>query len=406
MTELRKLPAFVVPLLLGGFCPQSPAAEPEEGHFDLYLADRVLYDDNLFRLPPGMVPGDESGETLRRADYANRISAGLDGRWLLGQQRVDLDLEVADNRFSRNQTFDHISGNGQALWNWRTVGSLSGQIGADYNRALASFANTRLYVRDLLTTFSYFGDVRYGIGARWAVRGGARRTEASHSAVEREFDDYRGDSVTAGIEYETPANTLIGWDYRRTEASFPRLQLLEDAPLEPGFSEDAATLRLRYALTGKTLLEGTGGYLKRDYDDPALSDFSGDIWRLSLYWQPGVKTQVIVSGWHELKAYADAESDHFRGTGASLAPVWSPTDKLKLELAFSWEEQEYLGSNLNLPDSIARRDEVGSAQLGVTYSPRSMLELGLSYRREERDSNRDTRTFDDNLGSFSLRFIF
>ncbi len=391
--------------LLGGATLH--AATPEQSHVDISIADRFTYDDNLFRLPEATAAANLPPDgDFKRDDSINRATLALDALWLAGSQKIDLTLAANDNRYSRNDDLDHVSGNGRFLWDWRTAGDWSGHLGATYDRSLASFANTRIFIRDLLDTYSYFGDVRLGLGARWAVKAGAARIETTHSAEIRELDDYQGDIGTFSIEYLTPASTLLGFDYRHAVAGFPGDVFLGGTLLERDFTEDTAGIHIRYALTGKTTFDGTAGYLSRDYDNPDVNDFDGDVWRLSLDWRPGVKTQILLSGWRELKAYADVESDYFKGTGVSIAPTWMVTDKFKLSFTGSWEQQDYLGSSLNRPASIAREDTVEIAQLQATYAPREPLELTISYRQEQRDSNRPTFVYDDGLAAVGLKFVF
>lgn len=411
MAKNGKIPgcSFVCSMaFIGSLCLRTAfAAAPAEPEFDFFIGDRVVYDDNLFRLPGGVEPlGLPAEADFRRGDYLNRVSAGVDGRWVWRRQSFDLDLVASDNRFSRNGYLDHAAGNGRALWNWRTAGDVSGRLGAEYSKALASFANSRVYVRDLLDTFSYYVDARFGIGARWALVTGGRRTEITHGADIREQDDYEGTTGSAGIEYRSPSAVVAGFDYAHTGARFPERQFFEGALLERDYEENTATFRIRYPVTDKTVLEARGGWIERQHDNETVGDFSGDVWRLSVFWQPGAKTQVGLSAWRELEAYADTESDYFETTGVSLTPLWSPTDKFKVRLAFSWEEQDYLGSNPLFADSVARNDDVSSSEVEVQYLPRSMIELALGYRHEQRGSNRPAYEFDDNVGSLSLRFVF
>ncbi len=383
------------------------AAEPDESDLDIFIADQLTYDDNLFRVPGSITPVSlDTGETFSRSDYVNRATLGIDGRWLVSSQAFELGLAADDNRFEENDELDHVSGKARVVWDWQTAGDWSGRLGADYGRSLASFANSRLFTRDLLDTLSYLADVRLGVGSRWALRTGARQFEVSHSASVRELDDFESTMGYVGLDYLTPAGTLFAAEYRRTDAGFPHETFVGGELLQRDYVEDAATFRVRHPFSDKTLFEGSAGYVQREHDNPLVEDYSGDIWRLALNWRPGFKTTVIFAGWRELKAYEDLESDYFKATGMSITPTWQMTEKLRLELAASWEEQDYIGSNTALPDSVARRDTVEAARIGLTYLPREPLSLAFNFRMENRDSNRETYAFDDNLGSVELRFTF
>src|SRR6186713_499887 len=107
------------------------AAENDPEGVKFSLRDGLLVDDNLYRAADG-------GES----DTINRLSAGVDGAWQLSRQGLNVTARLDRNRFRRNDQLDYTSGNASASWAWQAGSTLSGDLGVDYNRALASFANT------------------------------------------------------------------------------------------------------------------------------------------------------------------------------------------------------------------------------------------------------------------------
>jgi uncharacterized protein (PEP-CTERM system associated) len=157
-------------------------------------------------------------------------------------------------------------------------------------------------------------------------------------------------------------------------------------------------------------LQGGGGYLKHRYPDDHSSDFSPDfsgaVWNLALQFQPTGNTMIVVAEQRQLRAYLDSESDYFVSDGVTVTPSWTATDRLKFALKYSYERQNFLGSN---PDSIVqvdvprRVDKVNGAQADVTYALLRRVELNLLYRHEKRDTNRSSFAYDDNIVAFSVR---
>jgi exopolysaccharide biosynthesis operon protein EpsL len=389
----------------------SRAAEAQVDGLRFFLAEQLVYDDNLFRLPDGSDTAALLGSGASRSDYLNRVSLGADARWTVSRQAFILNLRFDDNRLADNEFLNNRSGSGKAQWDWRLGNNGSGELGADYNRALAGFANTRFVGKDLLATSGVFWSGKLTVGTNWAIQAGARHAQTEHSAISRQFDDSSTDSGTAGIEYKTTTGATIGWSYGHTRGDFERLATLGGVPFDRDYEENSSSFRLRYALTGKLSLDASAGYLRREYpgtlsDDIKAGDFSGNVWEAKLHWQPTGKTAFKLSGWRKLRANLDAESDYFVAKGLSLSPLWNPTAKISVSMELSREEQDYLGSSVNFAVLEPRNDRVTAEQLNISYTPLQQLELVLTTRFEQRDSDRPLLQYDDTLVGFEMRLVY
>lgn len=376
------------------------AADP----FDFFVSDRYLYDDNLFRVHDGVTPTDPNTPVKSKDDSINRLSAGIAARMDAARQVFALNLRADDVRYQRNDDLDYTGGSGTLLWDWKLGHGWSGRVQGRYDRALASFANYELFVRDIVDVASYGAQLHYDIGSRWGVYAGGNIATAQHSAEIRKVNEFRGETGRGGLEYKTPSGNVFGLGYDFTDATFPVAQRTPGS-IAPNYKDTLPALTMSYAFTVKTSLYVRAGYLSRDYDDPILGDFSGDVWNVNLHWEPRAKLYFDVKAWRELKAYADAESDYFVANGGSITPTWEPTETIKIAAAFSKERQSYIGLGPLLPDEISRRkDDVDAAQLSIEYTPRNFVSVELGYNWVSRDSNRDLRAFDDNMAYAQLKF--
>lgn len=374
-----------------------------------YVADGVSYDSNIYHVASGtQLPINQLGEEASREDTVNRLSAGLDGNWLFARQALDLNLRVDDNRYKNNKNLNHVASHGDLDWAWALGGNLSGHLGGEYTRALANFTSDRLLTKDIVETYVYFGEADFAIGPSWTLKVGARQSRASHSDVDRQLDNHRGSSGNAGLEYQSKAGDLVGVDYRYTKSKYEGSQTsqIPSTSIDSDYKESLASTHFKYAFTVKTALLGNAGYLKRDYVDPANEGFSGDVWHLTLQWQPTSKTQFDTSVWRELRAYLDAEADYYVSNGVGIEPGWRPTEKLKLSLSYAHEDQDFLGSVATENISFGRKDRVNSGQLNLSYTPMEWLQVALTGRREQRSSNKPLLAYSDNLASLELRLIF
>ncbi len=383
------------------------AAEPDDPRtYTFSIADRLAYDDNLFRLPSHTDVAALAGPGASRQDLINSASLGFDGRWYAGSQAVSLNLRVDDNRFSRNDDLNNVSGKGGLLWDWRVGGNFSGQAGANYYRALASFANTNYYARDIVEREDYFGNARYQVGPSWTLLGGVDIADTSLSAVSQRIYDFRSKSGNAGVEYASPTNSTITWEYRYTDARFPQAFVLNGAPFNADYNEDTAQVSLKYVLSAVTEIDASAGYLRRNYPYSSFAAFSGGVWRASLQWQPAYKLQLVAAGWRELKAYVDSESDYFVSNGASVTPQWKASETVTISVTASWEKHDYIGSSPSALTYLSRHDRVLSQQARILYEPLRHLDIDLTYRFDRRESNRAEFGFDDMLATAGVTFKF
>ena len=364
--------------------------------FDVFAADQESFDNNLFRLPTSVTDlSGTVGPNASREDHINTSSAGLDGQWGLGKQIVALDLRADDNRYARNTDLNNVSGNGKAIWNWALASTLSGQVGGDYTRSIASFVNTNVYTRNLVDQWEYFGGARYQIGPRWAVFGGVIQTDTRLSALASRPNDSNLKSVEVGTEYATGIQNSFGAEYRYTDATYP-------STLVSNYNEDRARLFLKYAISDKTLIDASAGYLKRDYPNHAIGEFSGDIWRASLQWQPRDKTQILAVAWRELHAYLTADSDYYVSNGVSLSPIWSASEKINLSLLFSSEKQDYIGSAPGVTTAGSRHDKIYAEQANLGYTPVRHFTVNISLRHEQRSTNQGQFGYNDTLATIGV----
>ena len=175
-----------------------------------------------------------------------------------------------------------------------------------------------------------------------------------------------------------------------------------------GYEENVPGVRLLFPFTEKTRLLLKAGYLERTYDNPQVGDYSGGIYNATLQWEPRTKLEFDIKAWHDLRAYSDAESDYFVADGVSITPKWRPRTKLEISAAFSYENQDYIGSSLVLTpiEEAGREDTMQTALLSIDYSPRDLLSLGLAYRWIDRDSNREFRDYGVNVISAEIKLTF
>jgi hypothetical protein len=402
VSTLRRTLAVLILAMaqMAGAAPVFAAAQGDTHGLQFSLRDGQVFDDNLYRVPEGA-----------EHDSINRLSAGVEGAWQISRHGLSVAARLDRNDFRRNDQLDHTAGNGEARWSWVTGRVLSGEIGVDYSSALASFANTSFRSRDVLENGAALASASWNLGSRWVLSAAARQARAEHSAEERRFDNSCARSGSVGLRFRSSAQNTVGVEYRYSEGTFDHPALVEGQLFDRNYHESRASVRLLYELGPKTELKASGGYLRRDYPGAQRSGidrgaFSGAVWDASIQWDPTSKLGLALAGYRKLSAYLDAESDYFIATGFSIAPLWNVTDKLRVSLTASREQQQYLGPSVNLTLLDTRKDRVNSGELGITYAATRVLHFDLVGRLEKRESGRALVRYDDRIASATVRLVF
>ncbi len=385
-----------------------PPPTPEDGDtVGIYVADQETYDSNLYRLAPNI--GSVStlvAPNATKEDYINIASLGGDGQWIAGRQAFHLDLLAEENRFAHNDELNNTSVDAKFRWDWRVGPYFSGQAGAEFARGLAAFAESLYLGKDLVDSKNYFANGRYQIGPSWAVFGGVRDAQYSHSAEEEQFNNFTAKSGNAGVEYATNVANTFRLTYNYTDGYFPQDYVLGTELFNRNYHESIFNGSVNYALTDKTTLNGNAGYLKRDFLAAGVGHYSGDIWRVSIDWRPTDKTDLVGAAWHELHAYSVNESNYFISKGGSIAPVWNATEKVALSLVFSLENQDFVNSSTSVITTGPLNAKITAQQLNIAYTPRDKILLNAFIRHAERSSNQEVYEFTDELANLSVTYKF
>ena len=383
----------------------SPITVDSPSNIDFYIADQFTYDDNLYRLPSYTDVTAVAGPLATRADSFNTISLGGDGRWFSDNQVFGLNFRADENRFTHNDSLNNVSGTGNLEWDWRLATDWSGQVGVSYYRGLANFASTGYYERDVVQREDYFSTLRYQVGPHWAIYGGFIGADTGQTAVAEQLYDYHSNAGNAGIEFATSSENTIALDYRYTDATFPQDFVLAGTLYNADYREDTTRILVKYVFSAATELDASGGYLKRDYPVSNFATFSGDIWQVSLKWTPTDYLLWVATGWRQLTAYVEAQSDYFVSTGGSIAAVWAASDTLALSVGASRENHDYISSSPSAITFASRYDRLTTEQARLVYSPTQYLTFKLAYHYEQRESNQAQFQYNDGVATASVIYM-
>lgn len=356
----------------------------------------VARDSNLLRVSDDVA--EEESDTL------HRLEAGVELKLNLARQLATIRLDASRNEFERFSELDHDGRDLLGRLDWQIGNRLRGDVGYTNTRTLNTLVELQSPIRDQLTQQRGFASARYFLDPNWSVSSGLEHYELEHSANVNEVFDRREDSIYLNLYYLNVAKNQIGLQFKAINGELPEREFQPGIFVDNDYRQFELNAIADWYLTGKTLLQGGMGYTRRNYRELGDRDFDGVAGRLTLNWLPTGKIQVAFTGRREITAVEDFSATHAIVTGLTVAPVWTPTAKIRVEGGFYYEERDFEGEVAS--SNERRSDEVHGANLTLSYMPREKIRLALLAKTENRDSNRVFRDYRYEIVGISVRIEF
>ncbi|MEO5572863.1 MAG: XrtB/PEP-CTERM-associated polysaccharide biosynthesis outer membrane protein EpsL [Gammaproteobacteria bacterium] len=377
--------------------------------FQPHVSASTTYDDNVFRLSDGLSDADTILAIGRtdRSDVINRLEAGLDVDFKFSRQRLLLGLSVERNLFNHFDFLDFTGTNANATLQWQVGNKLNGDAGFTYRETLSGFGLLQSQVRDEQKRRTQFVNANYEIGSGLELHGGFEAFDLRRSALsDRNRDE---DTSKLGLRYTSRADNFINLEGRLTKGRVGDT-LLFSGPVSNDYEQSEINAEVDYSRS-KSHINGNIGYVQRDPDEDAFSDFDGFTGRLIYDWSVTGKTLISFSAWRQILSTEDLLSAYAITRGVSITPSWSATDKIIVEGRLSHEKFDFQGLGTSgLPGAPAgaedREDTLRIASISVGYSPFRNTLLALAYQNEDRSSTIAGAGYDDNVVTASVRVDF
>src|SRR6185437_2854251 len=154
-----------------------PAAALFNDRVELYAAENVTYDSNVFRLSKSLDPQATLG-TDHKDDWISTTQLGVNVNVPYSLQRFQLSYAWLANRYQRFDQLNYNGHAGRAAWLWSITPEMTGDVGYTDTETLANFANlgTPGIVaptnKDLLRTKQGFVDAVWFPVASWRLHAG------------------------------------------------------------------------------------------------------------------------------------------------------------------------------------------------------------------------------------------
>lgn len=372
----------------------------------------VTHDGNLFRLPDDADLRSLTGKS-RRSDNITVTSLGIRFDKAVSLQRFQFDYTASNYRYETYSYLDFTGTNYSGTWNWALTPDLHGTLSARRSEALAGFADYRSYSgRNVQHTEYRRFDAEWAVHGPWRLVAAVNRDEATNSQSFQQYSDFRSTGYEGGARFVAASGNWLSLVGRRADGQYLKRALVPfssiPAPLNPqydtGFASREEELRVHWAPTGKSALDGRITRVSRVHDHFSQRDYSGYAGQLDCNWEAAGKLKLNFSARRFLSPWQDSASSYYVGRIFTFTPVWQLSPRTDLRLQLSQEEREFRGALLPAP--AQRQDTLRSGAVVVNWTPVNSLVLSASVQREERASNVANYDFKDTIFNLSGQLMF
>jgi len=383
-----------------------PANADTDDTFKVTAGYSVRHESNLFHLSDGTDPQAAVGRSSKSDDIGiATVGLRLDKRYSL--QRVELEANLVDYRYSTFDYLDFTARNYAAAWRWQLTPALQGNLTSTRTEALNSFNDyTNYRVRNIRTDETHRLDGVLEVDGAWRLLGGVAYVERTNSEPFLEEGDNRLNTIEAGVRRDFTSGSSLSLLVRQGRGEyFNRPALSPVHQLDNGFDQREQEIRLSRPAGGKTTLYGRLAHVERLHDHFPARDYSGMVGNVSVAVRATDK--ILLSGGvaHELTPYQSDTSSYASTDRVTLAGQWRMTAKTTLRGQYDFARRDYRGAIASTPDG-ERSDTQRAAKLALEWQPYRAVLLSVAVEKEERDSNQPGYDFTNSTGTVSAQFSF
>jgi len=381
-----------------------------DDRLELFVAEKVARDDNVFRISSSSDPASVLG-TPSKADTYYTTSLGFNLDVPVSRQRFQGGMSWNETRYDRFKILDLPGHDGRATWLWEAGDHFDGRLGYTETLALASLANVQSGVQSgtpnpLLRQRAFF-DAAYRLTPRWRLDAEASRSEQSNGAATSKVNDIilEGGGVT--VSYVTPATNRAGVTLREDKARYPNAQIVSGEAIDNAYRQQSLTIVTDWTLTGHSHLNAQVGRVRRSYEQLPQRDLDIPTFRVTYDWRPTGKLAVTAVAQKDISTTEEVTIGYVVAKGFALRPALRLTEKVGISGALEYSDRQYRGDPaMVLGVAPERTDRIRAAEVVAAYRPTRTVRLEISWRRETRASTVALGDYEVNIVSVGARLGF
>lgn len=412
MICMKRLWPFVpMGLFLFFFSHSTLAAGIGNNVLQPYLNYTFTADDNMLRIRDKMDPQTLLG-TNNLSDITQRIAGGVILEKDISRQRLSANLNWSYNKYERFTQMDNDARDFKGNWNWFLGNKLEGNMGASYVRALAPFL-FQPGVKNIRTEQSEFINAAWRLHPSWSLHGDfTHYTLNTDSNIDRlKFLNRTENKYELGLDYVAPSESTVGILLRNIRGDFTDFSAFtpsaDDSSADGKYDQKEILSKIKWIISTKSSLLGTGGWVERKNDSFTERNYSGFNARLTYHWQPTDKIGLSIKGWRVNESPRNLTARFALSTGISVVPTWQVTEKVKVEGDFSYRTINFERIRNATNESIlGNHNTFRDAAIKLIYSPYLGLQLSTSVYHSHLTADSQLGGFNANGANINLQYIY
>lgn len=392
------VPAALAMLIGLAFQPAAQAALSDT--FQPFVGVSRTYDDNLFRLPDGDLPG----FTGSRSDVATATNVGVAFNRPIGRQILSGSVSATNTSFEKHGDLDYTGKNYLAVLEWHIGNHLDGHLGSSYAQTLTSFQDFHVEERLLRVQKHDYVDGEWQFHPSWQVHTGYSTVKTTYDLLAEQFNNRTEDQTDVGIDYLASSTSRVGLQVSRLKGSYPNHRLVGDLPIDDGYTETDVKANVLWVFSATSQFQMLAGHASRTHSYYSDRNASGLNGRGVFNWSMLRKLRMTLTAWREFGAIESDFVNSSLNKGASFSAAWDISAKLQGNASLR-EERRNFNTALPVATPIDYSDATHTQSLGLTYAPTPASQLGLSLNHETRSGNA-TGNYRDNSVSLTASIQF
>lgn len=366
-------------------------------------------DDNLLRIRDKVDPLPLLG-TRNLFDMSHRFTGGLMFEKEISRQRLTANLNWTHTSFDKFNQMDNDLKSLTGNWNWFLGNRLEGNMGASYVQSLAPFL-FQPGVKNIRTEQTEFINAIWRFHPSWNLNGRYTRYDLSNDSPSNVFRFLNRieDRFEGGVDYLTSGRNTVGVLFRNIIGDFPILIRAPDgSSTDNSYDQKEALAKINWAVSAKSNLSGTGGWVERNNASFTARNFSGFNARMTYHWQPTDKIGLSITGWRETAAMQQLTASFSLNTGVRVVPSWDITQKIRLEGDFFYQHMKFDRFSILTDEALPLgiHNTLRNSAIKLIYTPYLGLQLSASIYNNYLKSDTKFGGFNANGVNINLQYTY
>jgi exopolysaccharide biosynthesis operon protein EpsL len=360
-----------------GLAGSGPAAALFNDQVEIWAAENVTHDTNVFRISDNLGPSAIGTTQLHDTIYTTHlgITAGIE----LSQQRLEAAYTWYDSRYRFFKDLDYTGYTVRAAWNWK-YDQLSGVAAYNESQGLSSFSNIQAREKDLVLTRTADFRAQWRATPRWTPNARITAAQTEHDNLQRRVNDIEAAAFELGLSYATPLDNTFGVLARFERGRSPHGDLPE--ALQNEYDQGSIGGTVTWNLSGHSRFDGRVEYVRRNYVRFSERDYDGPLFSGIYTWTPTAKTKVSMAALRQVGPPEDVTTSFVLVTGGYIRPQWEATPKIIVQGNLEYNVWDYKGNPVG-GDFTHRQRLIGAS---VQWKPFQRVFIQAGYNRESRTS--------------------